>query len=162
MPDSLLRLTLRQDRDLSSLSNDELAALLDLVKVEYLDVASIALDETCTSAKDEADGDATIASAGAVIDETIAGSVSVSILTAPPDARPSGILGRARMPKGPKGQKRPADVIKNAVHVMRIATGEIEEHDTRNQAALALSKLGASKGGTTTPKPNFNPPGQGA
>ena len=31
------------------------------------------------------------------------------------------------MPKGPKGQKRPADVISNAVHVMRIATGEIAE-----------------------------------
>ncbi len=31
------------------------------------------------------------------------------------------------MPKGPSGQKRPADVIGNAVHVMRIATGEIEE-----------------------------------
>ncbi len=31
------------------------------------------------------------------------------------------------MPKGPQGQKRPADVIGNAVHVMRIATGEIEE-----------------------------------
>lgn len=30
------------------------------------------------------------------------------------------------MPKGPKGEKRPADVIGNAVHVMRIATGEIE------------------------------------
>lgn len=28
------------------------------------------------------------------------------------------------MPKGPKGQKRPADVIANAVKVMRIATGE--------------------------------------
>ena len=28
------------------------------------------------------------------------------------------------MPKGPKGQKRPADVIGNAVRVMRIATGE--------------------------------------
>ena len=28
------------------------------------------------------------------------------------------------MPKGPKGQKRPADVIGNAVKVMRIATGE--------------------------------------
>jgi hypothetical protein len=27
------------------------------------------------------------------------------------------------MPKGPQGQKRPADVIGNAVHVMRIATG---------------------------------------
>lgn len=31
------------------------------------------------------------------------------------------------MPKGPKGEKRPADVIGNAVHVMRIATGEIDE-----------------------------------
>ena len=28
------------------------------------------------------------------------------------------------MPKGPQGQKRPADVIGNAVRVMRIATGE--------------------------------------
>ncbi len=31
------------------------------------------------------------------------------------------------MPKGPKGEKRPADVIGNAVHVMRIATGEAYE-----------------------------------
>lgn len=31
------------------------------------------------------------------------------------------------MPKGPKGEKRPADVIGNAVRVMRIATGEIED-----------------------------------
>jgi hypothetical protein len=31
------------------------------------------------------------------------------------------------MPRDPKGEKRPADVIGNAVHVMRIATGEIEE-----------------------------------
>ncbi len=31
------------------------------------------------------------------------------------------------MPKGPRGEKRPADVIGNAVHVMRIATGEIED-----------------------------------
>jgi hypothetical protein len=31
------------------------------------------------------------------------------------------------MPRGPKGETRPADVIGNAVHVMRIATGEIEE-----------------------------------
>jgi hypothetical protein len=31
------------------------------------------------------------------------------------------------MPRGPKGEKRPADVIGNAVHVMRIATGEIED-----------------------------------
>lgn len=31
------------------------------------------------------------------------------------------------MPKGPRGQKRPADVVGCAVHVARIATGEIEE-----------------------------------
>jgi hypothetical protein len=31
------------------------------------------------------------------------------------------------MPKGPKGEKRPADMIGNAVLVMRIATGQLEE-----------------------------------
>ena len=31
------------------------------------------------------------------------------------------------MPVGPKGEKRPTDVIANAVHVMKVATGEIEE-----------------------------------
>jgi len=31
------------------------------------------------------------------------------------------------MPIGPKGEKRPADVIGNAVHVMKILTGEIED-----------------------------------
>ena len=31
------------------------------------------------------------------------------------------------MPRGPKGEKRPADVIGNAVRVMKIATGEAEE-----------------------------------
>lgn len=52
------------------------------------------------------------------------------------------------MPQGPQGQKRPADVIGNAVHVMRIATGaEQKTVDTRNPAAVALAKLGASKGG---------------
>ena len=30
------------------------------------------------------------------------------------------------MPRGPEGEKRPADVIGNAVPIMRIATGEIE------------------------------------
>jgi hypothetical protein len=29
------------------------------------------------------------------------------------------------MPRGPRGEKRPADVIGNAIHVMRIATREI-------------------------------------
>ena len=31
------------------------------------------------------------------------------------------------MPIGPNGAKRPADVVANAVHVMRVATGEAEE-----------------------------------
>jgi hypothetical protein len=35
------------------------------------------------------------------------------------------------MPRGPKGEKRPADVIGNAVHVMRIATGEIEDNPSK-------------------------------
>jgi hypothetical protein len=34
------------------------------------------------------------------------------------------------MPRGPKGEKRPADVIGNAVRVMRIATGEAEDKPT--------------------------------
>ncbi|WP_226635506.1 hypothetical protein [Brevundimonas poindexterae] len=37
------------------------------------------------------------------------------------------------MPKGPQGQKRPADAIGAAVMVGRIATGEIEE-TTANEA----------------------------
>jgi hypothetical protein len=31
------------------------------------------------------------------------------------------------MPRGPRGEKRPADVIGNAVKVMRVATGEETE-----------------------------------
>jgi hypothetical protein len=49
------------------------------------------------------------------------------------------------MPRGPKGEKRPADVIGNAIHVMKIATGEIEEtltDDGKNAAAVALGRLG--------------------
>ena len=29
------------------------------------------------------------------------------------------------MPRGPQGQKRPADVVGNAVRVMEIATGQV-------------------------------------
>lgn len=49
------------------------------------------------------------------------------------------------MPKGPKGQKRPADVIGNAVKVMRIATGEEEEdftEDGKDKAAVSLGRRG--------------------
>ncbi len=49
------------------------------------------------------------------------------------------------MPKGPKGQKRPADVVGAAVKVMKIATGEIEEDaddDGKDKAAVELGRKG--------------------
>lgn len=49
------------------------------------------------------------------------------------------------MPKGPRGEKRPADVIGAAVLVGRIATGEAE--DTRDDPAKAHHREGGLKGG---------------
>ena len=48
------------------------------------------------------------------------------------------------MPRGPKGEKRPADVIGAAVKVAKIATGEIEEttDDGKNKAAVELGRKG--------------------
>ncbi|MEQ8328673.1 MAG: RNA-binding protein [Parvibaculum sp.] len=50
------------------------------------------------------------------------------------------------MPKGPKGQKRPADVIGNAIMVAKIATGEVEDlpdaKPGKNAAAAELGRLG--------------------
>jgi hypothetical protein len=49
------------------------------------------------------------------------------------------------MPKGPQGQKRPGDLIGAAIHVAKIATGEIEE-DARDPATDA-NRRGGLKGG---------------
>ena len=49
------------------------------------------------------------------------------------------------MPRGPKGEKRPADAVGTAVMVAKIATGEVEEdaaHDGKNQAAVELGRRG--------------------
>jgi len=49
------------------------------------------------------------------------------------------------MPKGPKGEKRSADVVGAAVMVAKIATGEVEDEvteDGKNAAAVALGKKG--------------------
>lgn len=60
------------------------------------------------------------------------------------------------MPTGPKGQKRPADVIGNAVKIAQIATGEIEdeaEDDGKDPAAKALgSKGGKARASKLTPE----------
>ena len=52
------------------------------------------------------------------------------------------------MPTGPRGQKRPADVIGNAINVARIATGELEEgipvKHAKNEAAAEIGRMGAA------------------
>ena len=53
------------------------------------------------------------------------------------------------MPRGPKGDRRPVDVIGNAAKVMRIATGEepedyghSPESEGKDPAAVALGRKG--------------------
>lgn len=46
------------------------------------------------------------------------------------------------MARGPKGEKRPADVIGNAVHVMRVATGEIEDDQSKTPNRAKGGKVG--------------------
>ena len=66
------------------------------------------------------------------------------------------MLSGKYMPKTPKGHKRPADVVSNAVHVMKIATGEIEEagttEDGKNAAAVALGRKGGAARARTMTK----------
>jgi hypothetical protein len=54
------------------------------------------------------------------------------------------------MPKGPRGRKRPADTVANAIRVAKILTGEIEE-DTgdsgKDKAAQALGRKAGSAAG---------------
>jgi hypothetical protein len=48
------------------------------------------------------------------------------------------------LPKGPQGQKRPADTIANAIRVAKILTGEIAEDtgadDGKDKGAQALGR----------------------
>jgi hypothetical protein len=49
------------------------------------------------------------------------------------------------MPRGPKGEKRPADANQRAVMVGRIAIGELEDvltDEGKNAAAVALGRMG--------------------
>jgi len=60
------------------------------------------------------------------------------------------------VPKGPNGQKRPADVIGNAVLIAKIATGEVDDDtpdDGKDKAAQALGKKGgAARAKSMTPE----------
>ena len=46
------------------------------------------------------------------------------------------------MPRGPKGEKRPADVIGTAIMVGRIATGEIEDTGSKAPNRAKGGKIG--------------------
>jgi hypothetical protein len=51
------------------------------------------------------------------------------------------------VPKGPRGEKRPADAIGNAIKVARIAVGDIEDDipsDGKDPAAKALGAKGGA------------------
>lgn len=48
------------------------------------------------------------------------------------------------MPKGPRGEKRPADAIGRAIKIAQIATGE--EEDERDELSSAAAEMGR-KGG---------------
>jgi hypothetical protein len=57
------------------------------------------------------------------------------------------------MAQGPRGEKRPADVIGAAIKVARIATGEdTEETPTRSAAAELGSRGGKARAKTLTAK----------
>jgi hypothetical protein len=56
---------------------------------------------------------------------------------------------RCQMPRGPKGERRPADVVGNAIKIMRIATGEepedygrTTESEGKDPAAVTLGRKG--------------------
>ncbi|HZF43099.1 MAG TPA: hypothetical protein VEZ48_06790 [Sphingomonadaceae bacterium] len=50
------------------------------------------------------------------------------------------------MPKGPRGEKRPADAIGLAVMIGKIATGEIEdERESLSSAAAEMGRKGGQK-----------------
>jgi len=49
------------------------------------------------------------------------------------------------MPKTPTGAKRPADVTRNAVHIMRLATGQ--EQETGRDPGTEANRKGGLKGG---------------
>ena len=48
------------------------------------------------------------------------------------------------MPKGPKGERRPADVVGCAVQVAKIATGEIEDEGYKQPNKVESGRAGAA------------------
>jgi len=57
------------------------------------------------------------------------------------------------VPKGPHGEKRPADAVARAIMVAKIATGEVGETIEPSSAAASLGRLGGkARAAKMTPK----------
>lgn len=60
------------------------------------------------------------------------------------------------MPEGPGGKRCPVDVVGNAVHVMRVLTGEADDEapdDGKDKAAQSMGRRGgAARAASMTPE----------
>ena len=62
------------------------------------------------------------------------------------------------MPKGPQGQRRPADTVAAAIKTAKILTGEIDEDaDSPKSAAAALGWMASRKGADPASRVSRNP-----
>jgi hypothetical protein len=62
------------------------------------------------------------------------------------------LLGGIEVPRGPKGEKRPADVNARAVMIAKIATGEVDEISPPASGRAKGGKLGGkARAATLTP-----------
>lgn len=57
-----------------------------------------------------------------------------------------------KMPIGPKGEKRPANVIGNAVKIVQIATGEVEDDGKDPDGKAMGAKGGKARAAKLTPE----------
>jgi hypothetical protein len=59
---------------------------------------------------------------------------------------------RASMPRGPQGQKRPADAVGCAITVAKIATGEMEDQVRKPTGKVRSGRAGAKARAAKLPK----------
>ena len=78
-----------------------------------------------------------------------AGIVSAGSAMRPVTEAGTRLRGRP-VPRGPKGQKRPAAA--SAVHVMRIATGEVEDEPTARKGVAGGRRGGEARAKKLTPE----------
>jgi hypothetical protein len=60
-------------------------------------------------------------------------------------------MGMLTVPKGPRGEKRPGDVIGAAIMVAKIATGEVEDNATPEGASSIARQGGEARARKLSP-----------